>query len=242
MKIGKHDITLKNIEAYLQGNLRKLAEDYGPDFIKMRQHIREQVMFRNDIANPDCINASKCQECHCDIPGLFYANKQCGGECYPEMMDEHTWDKFKKALRIYTIENKIEDVKYPFDWDAVMNMIEEDEAIESHLKEVFDENDTQIPNQEYDAGEVKRGVNIEKTFTLENPGNVNMYIADVHKTCSCTTTEELINKIIPAGESIDITLTINTKNKPVGTEHYIITQLVMNNHTKTNLAIKFKIH
>ena len=65
MKVGKHDITMKNIHAYLQGNLRMLAEQYGPDYLKMDPHIKEQIIFRMDVSNPECIQQKECKECHC---------------------------------------------------------------------------------------------------------------------------------------------------------------------------------
>lgn len=237
MKIGKHDITLKNIHAYLQGNLRYLAEQYGPEFIRVEPHIREQIMFRMDVSKPECIAEKKCTECHCDVPGLMYADKMCGGECYPEMMDKDTWEEFKKTLRIHTLENNIEKIGYPFDWRAIVAMMTI-QAEELKEKEVLitGAGTSKIEDQIINLGDVVVGGIIIQSFTLYNPNNVNLFVKNVSTSCGCTTADDVYNKIIPANRSIIVDIKVNTVDKKLGS-HSFMTDLLMNNNTKTKLKI-----
>jgi hypothetical protein len=235
MKVGKHDITLKNIQAYLQGNIRMLAEQYGPEFIKMEPHIREQVMFRQDIANPECVNNKECKECHCSIPGLFYADKTCGGECYPVMMNEEEWNKFKGVLRQHTLDNAIEQVTYPFDWKGLPS-----ELPNIVSKEVTDKVDTSIPDLFFDAGEVKLDTIVETTFTVCNHKDVNIFIKNNETSCGCTTVIDLIGKIIKANECLDIDVKIDAKDKKIGKYHYVV-KLTFNDNSISKLHVNFKL-
>ena len=90
MKIGKYNITLKNIKAYIQGNYRLLSERFG----KLDTHIKEQVIYRDTVADLECKRIGECK-CGCPLPDLYYADKTCEDSCYPELMDKDTWEKFK---------------------------------------------------------------------------------------------------------------------------------------------------
>lgn len=238
MKIGNYDVNLKNIQAYIQGNLRYLAEQYGPEFIRMEQHIREQVMFRKDIARPDCIEDKKCKECHCDIPELFYADKQCGGECYPEMMSKERWEEFKKTLRIYTLENKIDRISYPFDWDKIIEIMDnKQEEIKEKETLITGDNATKIEDVTVNLGDKYINDMIIHTFSLHNHNDVNVFVKNVSTSCGCTTADEMFNKIFPANTSIDVEVKINTKDKREAKNSVFITELLFNNNTKTKLTI-----
>jgi hypothetical protein len=229
----KSEINLTNIKAYLQGNLRKLAEEYGPDFIKMKQHIREQVMFRKDIANPDCISNKECTECGCGIPELFYADKQCGGKCYPYMMSKEDWEEYKKKLSNYTIENKIEKVEFPFNWENI--------NFKAKVEDLSRLDKTSIDDIIYDAGDVIKGNNINYTFTVENNTGFNKRIINSNTTCNCTTLDPVIGKYIEDKSNIKIPVTVDTSNKKLLGNHSVIVELTYNNKTKTKLIINYKI-
>lgn len=97
MKIGKYDYTLKNIKNYLIGNLRMLIDKFGPEFLALDTHIQEQIIFREKVANDTCKASGYCK-CNCSVPGLFYADKTCHDECYPEMLNENDWRAFKEKI------------------------------------------------------------------------------------------------------------------------------------------------
>lgn len=90
------DITLKNIYAYSQGNLRyrlyynKLLRYLIPD------HIREQIHFRiSTIMDTECYERGSCVHCGCQVPHLQMADKACEGGCYPDMMSAKEWENSK---------------------------------------------------------------------------------------------------------------------------------------------------
>ncbi len=94
MKIWKYEVTLSNIGAFVQGKTRKLIDRYGGKFFSLESHIKEQVVWRETVANKECVNNKECK-CGCTIPDLLYSNKSCPDNCYPEMMDKEAWEKFK---------------------------------------------------------------------------------------------------------------------------------------------------
>jgi len=98
MKIGRFNITLKNIKAYIQGKSRLFIKKYGADFIKLEEHIQEQIIWREERALPECIEKGQCISCGCDMPDMLYSDKSCERKCYPEMMDKETWEKFKLEI------------------------------------------------------------------------------------------------------------------------------------------------
>jgi hypothetical protein len=236
MKLGKHDITLKNIQAYLQGNIRFLAEQYGPEFIKMEPHIREQIMFRLDISKPECKENKECVECHCKVPELMYADKQCGGECYPKMMDKDEWLAYKNAIRAYTLENNIEKIEYPFNWQLINELIKQEDMKEKE-DIIIGKNTNKIPDQEVNIGNKVIGDHITHTFRIHNTNSVNIYVKDVDTSCGCTTAGELLNKIIPANDYMNVQIKVDTTGKKA-TNHLFTTSIVFNNNTITKLIIK----
>jgi hypothetical protein len=239
MKFGKHDVTMKNIHAYLQGNLRMLAEKYGEDYIKMNTHIKEQIIFRMDISNPECIEQKECKECHCTIPNLMYADKQCGGECYPKMMNEEEWEEFKKALRIYTLENNIEAISYPFDWRHIQTLVDDASLKEKEVL-ISGVNTTKIEDMLVELPDQKIGTIVLHTFEIHNHNNQPVFIKDVQSSCGCTTLDEIRNKIIQPGENLSAQIKVDTAGKRAVDSIFTIA-LVFNNGTKTNLSIKFKL-
>jgi hypothetical protein len=83
------EINKKNIKAFFQGIVRYYWHKYLPK--SFPKYLAEQVKFRIKNAREDCVNNGECLECGCKIPHLFYADKSCGGDCYPEMMSEAKW-------------------------------------------------------------------------------------------------------------------------------------------------------
>ncbi len=99
MKILGYDITLSNVKSFIEGHSRHLIDKYGGDYLNLPQHLKEQIIYRESIANTECVRNGKCI-CNCSIPELFYATKQCELKCYPELMNAMEWDEFKKGNQI----------------------------------------------------------------------------------------------------------------------------------------------
>ena len=89
--------TLKNIIAYIQGNLRyKLF--YSNFAFLIRPHIREQIQVRINSMDQECYNAGECKICGCQTTHLQMANKPCDKPCYPEMLSKKNWKFLKEGL------------------------------------------------------------------------------------------------------------------------------------------------
>ena len=88
--------TLKNIIAYIQGNLRyKLF--YSNFAFLIRPHIREQIEVRINSMDPICYSNGECKMCGCQTTALQMANKACDKPCYPSMLSKKKWNWFKKV-------------------------------------------------------------------------------------------------------------------------------------------------
>lgn len=92
--------TLKNIIAYIQGNLRyKLY--YSKFAFLIRSHIKEQIDTRISSMDPQCYEEGQCKMCGCQTTALQMADKACSKPCYPRMLNKDEWDQMKKDFQIY---------------------------------------------------------------------------------------------------------------------------------------------
>lgn len=92
--MSKAKITKENIVGFLQGNARKLFFDI-PGIIP--SHIKEQICYRVTIMSEDCIKNKECP-CGCAVPAKQYEDRPCENNCYPPLMTEEQWEKFKEAI------------------------------------------------------------------------------------------------------------------------------------------------
>jgi hypothetical protein len=93
-------LTWSNIKSFFQGTVRLY------NFNKEPSYIQEQFYFRVGSARMSCLRERKCLECGCTIPDLFLADKQCGGKCYPIMMEKSDWEVYKTVFDIQ-VDNRI---------------------------------------------------------------------------------------------------------------------------------------
>ena len=97
--------TLKNIIAYIQGNLRyKLF--YSNFAFLIRPHIREQIQVRINSMDKQCYNEGQCKICGCQTTHLQMANKACDKPCYPSMLSKEQWRVINKNYSVYDEETK----------------------------------------------------------------------------------------------------------------------------------------
>ena len=94
--------TLKNIIAYIQGNLRYRLF-YSNFAFLIRLHIREQIQVRINSMDPICYGNGECKICGCQTTHLQMANKACDKPCYPEMLSRKNW-KFLKEYRMLEVD------------------------------------------------------------------------------------------------------------------------------------------
>lgn len=87
-----HQVSLKNVKNYLQGNARLVMGETGI----LEEHIMEQVAYRMEICKDTCGQKGKCKHCGCSYPGRLYSSSSCNkGELFPDMMDSQKWQQFK---------------------------------------------------------------------------------------------------------------------------------------------------
>lgn len=67
----------------------------------IRKHIQEQIQYRINIMDTDCLLKGECKECGCATPALQMCSKPCEGHCYPAMVDRDFWEMFPKCIRNY---------------------------------------------------------------------------------------------------------------------------------------------
>ena len=83
--------TLKNITAYIQGNLRyKLY--YSKFAFLIRPHIKQQIDVRINSMDKQCYDEGQCKLCGCQTTALQMANKACDKPCYPRMLNKKEWN------------------------------------------------------------------------------------------------------------------------------------------------------
>ena len=89
--------TLKNITAYIQGNLRyKLY--YSKFAFLIRPHIKQQIDIRINSMDKQCYDEGQCKLCGCQTTALQMANKACDKPCYPEMLSKRNWKLLKEGF------------------------------------------------------------------------------------------------------------------------------------------------
>ena len=93
MKDNKPKITLANILAFFEGNIKMLGDRFG----QLPAYQKEQVLYRAEICKDTCVPTGKCLECGCSLPGKFYSSRSCNkGKKFPDMMMPGEWRDFKK--------------------------------------------------------------------------------------------------------------------------------------------------
>lgn len=87
-------ITSNNIKNFFQGNVRVALNAIN----RLDPHIKEQVLYRSSHC-ADCLQAGKCKNCGCSVPGRWYSTATCG-ERFPDLMEEQDWEKYKEDNNI----------------------------------------------------------------------------------------------------------------------------------------------
>src|SRR3954468_18271023 len=72
-----------------------------------------------------------------------------------------------------------------------------------------------VPTPVIDAGEVRTGPPLVRTFPLANAGPDPLTITDVKSSCGCMA-PKLATRILAPGERGELTVEVNTLSQPVG--------------------------
>lgn len=96
MKIGKFDITLENIQGYIQGNFRYFMLKCG----FKSNYILEQFYYRIILMREQCLINRECP-CGCHCLAKQIENRGCDEHgCYPNMLSKKDWESFKKLKNL----------------------------------------------------------------------------------------------------------------------------------------------
>lgn len=97
------EVNWNNIKQFFQGNLRMIANNLGRfsnKYLRLPLHIQEQVYYRSTKC-PDCYEKKQCVYCGCSVPGKWFADDQCKGKRWPDMMLKvEDWETYKKQNNI----------------------------------------------------------------------------------------------------------------------------------------------
>lgn len=89
-------MTLLDPINYVQGTINHALENRLPT------HIQEQVELRKFLC-ADCLNATKCEVCHCKTPQMFYSpNKEDSKGRWGTFMNEGQWKALKEHIAEYS--------------------------------------------------------------------------------------------------------------------------------------------
>lgn len=97
MKTFKEPLSIKNIYAYLQGNIRYYLFYHKYLYKLIPLHIFEQIEWRILKMDKSCYALGSCKLCGCQTTALQMANKSCKKPCYPKMMKKNHWKFYKEC-------------------------------------------------------------------------------------------------------------------------------------------------
>jgi hypothetical protein len=80
-------LTLKNIKAYFQGNLRLLRID------KLEPHLKQQFFYRLTKMDEGCVRNKMCP-CECPAIAKQLSDEPCEKNCYIWMLDKEVWNTY----------------------------------------------------------------------------------------------------------------------------------------------------
>lgn len=91
----KSKVNLKNIYAYIQGNIRYKLYYSKYRFIRrlIPTHIYDQINCRIYTMDKQCFINGSCKLCGCKTTHLQMANKACNKPCYPKMLSKTKWNR-----------------------------------------------------------------------------------------------------------------------------------------------------
>ena len=94
-------INLSNIVNYVEAEVRHWKST--SKFLDNPRHIDEQsiwILSQKKEKSPECLQELRCKNCGCEIHEKSFESQGCEEGCYPKMMNEETWNQFKKENNI----------------------------------------------------------------------------------------------------------------------------------------------
>lgn len=109
----KARITPRNVYAVIQAFFRRKRRKVAG--FELPDHMYEQIIWRRTQVmemSPSCWYTGKCEVCGCDILGKTVEDRACSRKedresraqgkipCYPEMMNQPNWERYKQDYNI----------------------------------------------------------------------------------------------------------------------------------------------
>ena len=88
---------IKYIFNFIEGNVKY----YYNKLIPLPQHIQEQIVHRLLKCKDDCMKTGKCMKCgSCPVEKKAFLTESCNRDRFPDLMDNISWENFKKEKGI----------------------------------------------------------------------------------------------------------------------------------------------
>lgn len=84
-----------NIKSFIQGNSRY----FWNKWIGLPTHIQEQVRYRLEKCEKDCLPVEECIVCGCPPEKKAFATKSCNPDRFPNLMNNEEWQEYKKNMQ-----------------------------------------------------------------------------------------------------------------------------------------------
>lgn len=81
-----------NIKSFIEGNYRYFWDKWGT----VPGHIKEQVRYRLEQCEKDCVPRGRCIICNCPTKKKAFSTKSCNPDRFPDLMNPEEWAQFKK--------------------------------------------------------------------------------------------------------------------------------------------------
>jgi hypothetical protein len=120
MKIGKYDITPKNMLSFIRGNTTMFLD--AMDIVNLSNFERTQLFFRLSLCKP-CTEGKECVVCNCATPNLFYdKNREDSLTRWGKMMPDHIFAQFMLDNNVVIIDDNEVDLSTKTD-DELLSII-----------------------------------------------------------------------------------------------------------------------
>lgn len=86
----------KNIVSFIEGN----AKYFWDRWIGMPPHIKEQVRYRLEQCEDDCLVEGACIKCKCPPHKKAFAKNSCNPDRFPDIMNNEDWEQYKRENNI----------------------------------------------------------------------------------------------------------------------------------------------
>lgn len=243
-KIKKEQITIKNVSAVADANVKKGQEKLGI----LQKHIIEQTKYRILVANPNCIVNNECVVCKCETPDLFRTSvKHCERKnldgtpnpCYGDFLDKSEWENFKSKNNIVipngTINEVFNKVKKDYNKQGIVSkdvtrLVKTTSPNSSYKQIKLQSDPTSTVHNDVINGQVLIG-----HFFIKNMEDEDIVITNIKGSCGCTAIENMNGTILKPNESLPVIYKFNSY-KRIGVNTKQITTTCYFKDVKSNLG------